>query len=58
MSDTQYVKVLYRVYLNREAEQAGLNYWVKEVKKSNRNTVAKRMAGTDEFQKIVKSFGL
>lgn len=58
LSDTQYVKVLYRVYLNREAEQAGLNYWVKEVKKSNRNTVAKRMAGTDEFKKIVKSFGL
>ncbi|MBS6465405.1 MAG: DUF4214 domain-containing protein, partial [Clostridium sp.] len=54
-----YVKVLYRTFMGREYDKAGLNYWVGRLNKGeSRKTVLKSFAGCPEFQNIVKSFGL
>ncbi|MBO4946295.1 MAG: DUF4214 domain-containing protein [Lachnospiraceae bacterium] len=59
LSNTEYVKVLYRTFMGREYDQAGLNYWVGRLNKGeSRKTVLKSFAGCPEFQNIVKSFGL
>ena len=59
LSNTAFVRVLYRTYLGREADSAGIDYWVKLLKSgTSRKSAAKAMAGTPEFKKIVASFGL
>ena len=59
LSNTEYVKVLYRTFMGREADNAGLNYWVGRLNKGeSRKTVLKSFAGCPEFKNIVKSFGL
>ena len=59
LSNTEYVKVLYRTFMGREYDKAGLNYWVGRLNKGeSRKTVLKSFAGCPEFQNIVKSFGL
>ena len=59
LSDTEYVKVLYRTFMGREYDKTGLNYWVGRLNKGeSRKTVLKSFAGCPEFQNIVKSFGL
>ena len=59
LTNTEYVKVLYRTFMGREADQAGLNYWVGRLNKGeSRKTVLESFASCEEFKKIVKSFGL
>ncbi len=59
LNNTAYVKVLYRTFMGREADQGGLNYWVGRLNKGeSRKSVLEAFAGCPEFQKIVKSFGL
>lgn len=59
LSNTEYVKVLYRTFMGREADNAGLNYWVSRLNKGeSRKTILKSFAGCPEFKNIVKSFGL
>ena len=59
LSNTEYVKVLYRTFMGREYDKAGLNYWVGRLNKGeSRKAVLKSFAGCPEFQNIVKSFGL
>ena len=59
LSDKEYIKVLYRTFMGREADNAGLNYWLGEMKKGNtRKDILKRFAASDEFKKIQQSFGL
>lgn len=59
LSNTEYVKVLYRTFMGREYDQAGLNYWVGRLNRGeSRKSVLEAFAGCPEFQKIVKSFGL
>ena len=59
LSNTEYVKVLYRTFMGREADKSGLNYWVGRLNRGeSRKTILKSFAGCPEFQKIVKSFGL
>lgn len=58
-SNTEYVKVLYRTFMGREADKAGLDYWVGRLNAGeNRNVILRSFAGCPEFQNIVKSFGL
>ena len=58
-SNTEYVKVLYRTFMGREADKAGLNYWVRRLNAGeNRNVILRSFAGCPEFQNIIKSFGL
>lgn len=59
LSNTEYVKVLYRTFMGREYDQAGLNYWVGRLNRGeSRKSVLEAFAGCPEFRKIVKSFGL
>ena len=59
LSNTEYIKVLYRTFMGREADKSGLNYWVGRLNRGeSRKTILKSFAGCPEFQKIVKSFGL
>ena len=46
-------------FMGREADQAGLNYWLGRMKAGDdRKTVLEAFAACDEFKTIVKSFGL
>lgn len=59
LSDEEYVKVLYRVFMGREYDQAGLNFWVGELRSGNsRQTVLRRFSNCQEFKNIMASFGL
>lgn len=59
LSNTDYIKVLYRTFMGREADKAGLNYWLGRMKAGDdRKTVLEAFAACDEFKTIVKSFGL
>ena len=59
LSNTAYVKVLYRTFMGREADKAGLSYWVGRLKKGeSRKVILESFAGCQEFKDIVKGFGL
>lgn len=59
LNDTEYIKVLYRTFMGREADSAGLNYWLGQIKAGKtRKQVLKSFTGCKEFQDIIKSFGL
>ena len=59
LSDTEYVKVLYRTFMGREYDTAGLNYWLNNMKKGmTREQVLDNFANCPEFKKIVAGFGL
>ena len=59
LSNTEYVKVLYRTFMGREYDKGGLDYWVARLNKGeSRKSVLEAFAGCPEFRKIVKSFGL
>lgn len=59
LGNEEYVKVLYRTFMGREYDQAGLNYWTARLKQGeSRRAVLESFAGCPEFQSIVKSFGL
>lgn len=59
LNNTEYVKVLYRTFMGREADQGGLNYWIGRLNKGeSRKSVLEAFAGCPEFKQIVKSFGL
>ena len=59
LNDTEYVKVLYRTFMGREADKGGLDYWVGRLSKGeSRERILKAFAACPEFQKIIKGFGL
>ena len=59
LNDTDFVKMLYNLYMGRNVDQAGLNYWLQQIKKGmTRQTVAKSFGGSKEFKTIVASYGL
>ena len=59
LNNTEYVKVLYRTFMGREADRGGLNYWIGRLNKGeSRKSVLEAFAGCPEFKQIVKSFGL
>ena len=59
LNNTAYVKVLYRTFMGREADQGGLNYWIGRLNKGeSRKSVLEAFAGCPEFKQTVKSFGL
>ena len=59
LSNTEYVKVLYRTFMGREYDKGGLDYWVGRLNKGeSRKSVLEAFAGCPEFKNIVKSFGL
>ena len=59
LNNTEFVKMLYRLYMGREYDQGGLNYWLQQMDKGmTRQTVAKSFGGSKEFRNIVASYGL
>ena len=59
LSDEEFVKVLYRVFMDREYDQAGLEDWVGRLQsKTSREEVLKGFSDSKEFAEIIKSFGL
>ena len=59
LNDTEYVKVLYRVFMGREYDAEGLKYWTgKLASGSSRESIFESFANAKEFSLILKSFGL
>lgn len=59
LSDTEYMKVLYRAFMGREADIGGLNYWVSRLENGeSRNSVLNAFVNCKEFDEILKSFAL
>ena len=59
LSDTEYVKTLYRVFMDREADTAGLNAWVNVLRKGqSREHVFNGFADSQEFKQICASYGI
>ena len=58
LSNTEFVKVLYRTFLGREYDSPGLNDWVSLLNKgTSRDTVLAGFADSKEFQKIISDSG-
>lgn len=59
-NDTQYIQVLYSMFFDREADAAGLNYWLGELSSGarDRKAVFYGFVYTPEFNAILASFGL
>ena len=59
LSNSEYVKVLYRTFFDREYDQGGYDYWMEKLAAgTNRNEVLKGFANSQEFANLKKSFGL
>ena len=59
LSNEEFTKVLYRVFLNREADSAGLESWVKLLKDGmRRQAVMYGVSKSQEFGDVLRSFGL
>ena len=58
LDDTAFIKVMYRTFLDREAEPAGLQYWLNKLASGmSRENVAAGFAASDEFGAIMAQFG-
>lgn len=59
LSDTEFVKMLYRVFMGREADASGLEYWTGRLKAGrNKKAVFYGFSRSKEFGQILTSFGL
>ena len=57
LNDEAFVRVLYRLYLGREAEESGLNHWKGKLKEEmTRAEVSKGFANSREFAAIVAAY--
>lgn len=60
LSNEEYVKVLYRTFLDREYDQAGLNDWVNQLNSGakSRDEVLRGFSYSQEFSNLMKQYGL
>ena len=60
LNNTEFVTMLYNLYMDREPEAGGLTYWVGQLDNNSvtREAVEVGFAQSPEFQNIVKSYGL
>jgi hypothetical protein len=57
--DTEYIQVLYRCLMDREADKSGLNYWKEYLENGmSRNYVFKRFVDSGEFTRICEDYGI
>lgn len=52
-----FIDILYRTFLNREADKGGNNYWLNELSKKSRDEVIYEFSHSNEFKNIIKSSG-
>ena len=58
LNDTDFLKVMYRTFLDREAEPGGLQYWLNKLASGmTRENVAAGFAASDEFGAIMARYG-
>ena len=58
LNDTQYLTVLYRAFLGREADTGGMQYWLGQIQSGvSRDKVAEGFANSNEFMNIMASYG-
>ena len=58
LNDTEFVKVMYRTFLDREAETAGIKFWLGKISAgASREDVAAGFATSNEFSSIMAAFG-
>lgn len=58
-SNDQFVKTLYRTFLDREAEKSGYNYWMKKLNAGvDRDEIIYGFAYSKEFAGIMATFGV
>lgn len=59
LSDSDYVKTLYRTFFDREYDEAGYEDWMNQLSKGvSRDEVLRGFAGSTEFAVLKQSFGL
>ena len=59
LNNTEYIKVLYRVFMDREGEADGIRYWNDQLLAGKtRRAVAEGFADSREFAEIRKKFGV
>lgn len=59
LSDKEYVKTMYRVFMDREADPVGLDAWVKVLKSGkSREHVFNGFADSGEFKEICAGYGI
>ena len=54
LNDEEFISILYRTLLNREAEKEGLSYWKAQLKKKSREDIIKSFINTDEFNSLIE----
>ncbi len=58
-SNTEFTNVLYRTFLNREADASGLSYWVNQLdNQTSRKHVLAGFVNSPEFEGICTSYGI
>lgn len=58
-TNEQYLKVLYKTFFNREADSAGLNFWLNEMSSGkNRAYVLSGFVNSNEFSELCTSYGI
>ena len=58
LNDTDFLKVMYRTFLDREAESGGMKYWLGKINSGmGRDEVAAGFAASDEFGAIMAKYG-
>lgn len=59
LSDDEYVKVLYRTFLDRECEKEGYDYWMDRLRRgSSRDEVLEGFSNSLEFAGLMRTYGL
>lgn len=60
LSNEEFIKVLYRAMMNREAEESGLNGWVSQLNNQymTRSEITKSFVESAEFTNICSSYGI
>ena len=60
LNNEEFVKVLYRTFFDREADQVGLEGWVKTLVtgEQDRDSILEGFTGSEEFKAVLESFGL
>ena len=59
LSDSEYVKVLYQTFFDREYDREGYDYWMAKLAGgASRNEVLKGFAASQEFYNLKQSFGM
>ncbi len=59
LSDKEYLKLLYKTVMNRDADEAGLNNWLKKIKEGyNEDEILQGFVGSKEFTELCKNYGI